>query len=296
MGNSEEGPAISGDLSGVYGYGLYDGREIPLSGKANDDGTFTLYELDADGKKTASWTGRIDMDAGTLKGTWHNAANTKTYPIEATLKGMSESIEINQAVPRDPDNGISAYQMASSTLTLPFFLDPSDQGLNATINQKLMAFTQATLKDKSGISAETNEIRALTPNYAVIVKQAWGYGFGAAHGGSSKQHLVFSHSSPQQPWHELTYADISAGNLQQCLPQLRGQMIAELKKAGASMTDQLEAKDIPSLDFLPTQDGIHFYFGEYQVGSYAEGTYQIFLRYSKSQGCLIRPANFPITQ
>ena len=295
MAYTETGPEISGDLSGVYGYGLYDGREIRLTGKADDSGNFTLHEQDQDGKQTASWTGQIDMSTGTIKGTWHNAANTKSYPITATLKGMSESIAINQAVPKEPgdDSCCAGFHTASSTLTLPYFIDPEYQGFNRAINQKLLKFTEDALKDKGGYLDERYEIRALAPTYAVILNQVYGYSFGAAHGGSSQQHLVFTRTNPQQAWHQLTFADISAGNPHQCLPKLRALMIAKLQKANAGSPESLEAKDIPNLDFLPSPEGIHFYFSVYQVGSFAEGIHHVLLRYNQTQGCLKRPANYP---
>jgi|GEM_PF-4410492 len=290
---TESGQALSGDLSGVYGYGLYDGRDIYLSGKVDEGGAFNVSEQDAQGKKTASWTGQIDLDLGTLQGNWHNAKNTKSLPINTRLVGMSESISISQAVPRDPDNGINAFQTAASSLTLPYFIDPSDQSLNTAINQTMVDFAKKSLTDKSGFSSETNEVRALTPTFAVIVNRNYGYGFGAAHGGSSSHHRVFTRANALQAWRKLTFADIEGGNPQQCLPQLRAQMITALQKDGASSPEQLEAKEIPSLDFLPTQEGVHFYFGEYSVGSYAEGAHQIYLRYSQTAGCLHKPANYP---
>jgi hypothetical protein len=127
----------------------------------------------------------------------------------------------------------------------------------------------------------------------VIVNDSYGFGLGAAHGGGSSHHWVFTRANAQQAWRKLTFADIQAGNPQQCLPQLRAQMITALQKDGAGSPEQLEAKEIPSLDFLPTQQGVHFYFGEYLVGSYAEGMHQIYLRYSQTAGCLKKPANYP---
>ncbi|MDA3878501.1 MAG: hypothetical protein PF483_15655 [Halothiobacillus sp.] len=145
---TETGQVLSGDLSGVYGYGLYDGRDIYLSGKVEEGGAFTVSEQDPHGKKTASWTGKIDLDSGSLQGNWHNAKNTKSLPINTRLVGMSESISISQAVPLDPANGVNAFQTISSSLTLPYFIDPSDQSLNATINKTMIDFAKKNWRIK----------------------------------------------------------------------------------------------------------------------------------------------------
>lgn len=87
------------ELTGTYAY-IKVGKNIPLSGSVDNEGTFSMQETDAQGKVTGVFEGRFYTATG-LSGNWRNPATGKELPFslqEANHDTISESIALGQGM------------------------------------------------------------------------------------------------------------------------------------------------------------------------------------------------------
>lgn len=274
-------------LSGIYYY-THVGTPIDLLGSVGGGETFTLKEM-VDGKETGVIQGTMRAGGTLLEGYWQGAGKDDQLPFKARMiaKEVSESTEGDIA-------GIST----TAVLSYPMFLEgacPAAEPLTRFIAKEAQDARAGFMIDnvagnvgdfvaefgapvwEYAFELQGFQLAHLSDKLASMSYGTYWYG-GGAHGlyGTASVNLAIAGEEVKP----LKVTDFVKGA--EGLAAVSKLLLADLKRQNASSVVDGAITSFTEDDlrvFVVTPKGIRFFFNPYAVASYAEGDFEVFVKW-----------------
>lgn len=244
----------------------------PISGDRNNgDNNWILVEKNQNHRELSRFTG--EFNEGHYLGQWNSGARMEDFDLQLRMEvaeislHREEYINIQNQYPyfHLPDEkevfNQTFFEKAMSDLSS--FYEWMDPGFNES----------APLLSQSNVAAEF-----LGPKWISLIFETFQY-TGGAHGNS--YYLCRNFQMINGEWQEQDLMTLLRSPSE--LESLRGMVIAALLDEGATWTDELDPANGFLKHFTLNPQGISFYFQPYEVGSYAEGSYRVFIPWEDSK-------------
>jgi hypothetical protein len=272
-------------VSGQYWYDSY-GISLQLDG-VNRGGAFGVREMTADGEITGEWVFDFNPFASEWQGTWTNADGTKEYPF--SLRLVSEMVQ-TQEMRRGflyvwLERPVFHYERGNKSMAAVQRI--VDEQLWSSVEEDFELFPEI---HPDFCSAGTYwecvirvGIRHASSRVISMMQETYGY-TGGAHGMTWYDPINLLLSSSGATRFGLDDIFLKGSNWETKVSEL---VIADLRQQEAAWIIQGEVTEVdPKLldRFTVSPAGIDFYFGPYEMGCYAEGTYVAFLPWAALEG------------
>jgi hypothetical protein len=269
------------DVDGEYGYlDAMSSYTLELSGTVWPDGRFRLTETEvrvpytgrsgADNpRETGVFRGVFMPDRSTATGVWSNGTKQLAFRLARVSRYLTTMVK-----PRAPQLEV----------TMP------DLALGAYV-ETLRHLVHDCAFDKE--CRNDVEIAYHAPQAVSLLITQWGYDEGTPHGRWSYQTLNLVRSRPHKP----TFARVTLNDLiapkTRCARRIWGAIDTVLVQHGrgrqgdptGSASEETYA-DLSGMAFIMRPKGLLFYFGPYELGSYVDGGYHIFVPWSALGDCV----------
>ncbi|MDZ7269148.1 MAG: DUF3298 and DUF4163 domain-containing protein [candidate division KSB1 bacterium] len=271
-------------ITGNYFYESV-GERLHLQGRL---GTPTLLEeLDADENITGRFAGSLAPPYAVFEGTWTSADGTKSLPF--TLSRVAEYHYYS-----------TADELIQAEAAFPRFLGkaPALQQLNTRMHTQAMVAHGQFVHDSNEMLAGEEMIGGMSFGYShdcsimyysedliSLLVTEWSF-TGGAHGNTS--YAATNYWLHDGRWQTLALADLFLPDADY-LAALTRQCRQSLQAQGAAWVQQGEmqaftAEDLQVFNVMPR--ALLFTFAPYQVGPYAQGTFQVRVPYHQLGGIL----------
>ncbi|MEA4884842.1 MAG: DUF3298 domain-containing protein [Clostridia bacterium] len=283
IGDSKASYAIQADIriinSQVMGeyYYLSSGKLLEIYGDLKGT-AFDASEYERWDHVTGKWTGKIDMATGRVTGTWTSPDESRSFSIalepvasyvwdarvEHRIVDVDSSLPVFSARTRIASSAedlaasvsAAAQKAALADLPLEYAPDPSDPD-RGDQRWAVSTFGKVVYWSDSVISM-MHEIYTFS---------------GGAHGMTAYESINtwMQNGTPKRVY--LQDVLLNGSGYQKAIEK---HILADLKAQGAAFVASGEVQSVPeeSLErFVLLPKGIAFYFGPYEMGSYAEGVY-----------------------
>jgi hypothetical protein len=274
-------------VSGQYWYDSY-GTALQLDG-VNRGGAFGVRELTADGEVTGEWVFDFNPFANEWNGTWTSADGTREYPF--SLRLVAEMVQ-TQEMRRGflyvwLERPVFHYEGENKSMAAVQGI--VDEALWSSVEEDFELFPEIYPDFcPAGTYWECVcrvGIRHASDNVMSMMEETYGY-TGGAHGMTWHAPINLLLSSSGASRFGLDDIFLKGSNWQRKVSEL---IIADLRQQEASWIIQGEITEVdPKLldRFTVSPAGIDFYFGPYEMGCYAEGTYVSFLPWAALEGLI----------
>jgi hypothetical protein len=272
-------------VMGTYFY-VSQSATLTLEGTANGE-NIALDEKTLEDKTLGHFTGKITTE--TIKGNWTSADGKRTYPF--LLKRVAEYRIVQERLGRHievshsyPDFLTTKTEHRTLQNQLRESLIKQNQQFFANTRKEMLA-DRNLLAQMQWASGETASIRYYSPKFISILIYHYEYTGGAHpnHNWSSANFVLEEGKARKVSLKEMFKSGV---NYTSSLAKL---LIADLRRQKAAWvlegTFKIESVEkTAAYCFLP--QGIEFHFAPYVAGSYAEGTYRVFIPYSQLKSIL----------
>jgi len=288
---------FSGDK--VSGSGSLGADSIHLTGERDTSGNLQVRAIqwDGDGERTNGvFTGSIIPQPACFRGSW--LPGGMTNPIRVELQQLADIMEVRRKA------GLRIGRFGGTkefTLIYPDF--PSPLPFHRDINRRLRDHAVQAAKDFTGGALahaldgvrwpgsheweSENSIDVVYFSGELVSLKEFNYEFtGGAHGNGGDTGLNFISDGGQAREFQLADLFEPGGDWESCLSDV---CIADLQRQQASsVTDgaipKLNADEMGSFNVSPA--GLQIHFSPYAVGSYAEGSFDVLVRWETLRSCL----------
>ncbi len=294
-------------LQGAY-YNAEKSAFISLHGKINDNGSFTLKELGGD---NGTFSGRYN--SGTFSGTWKSKKTAKEIPFELS-ENYSTSLKFNYYQVNEKYTSEQGGATDFQSFYIPKEDEPEIRKLigklhfpkqempsnfkNYIKNFKSNFIEYYKKEENENVSAmgwEQSYIADIAYNHDGFLSYAVHYSAfeGGAHGAYSSSYIVIDVKNKKK----LELTDIFIAGAEAKLSA----MIYKKIQKNREFTDQdmkisFVQNPLPMpQNFYITQAGISFLYNPYEITSYANGSDEVFFKYSELKE-LLSPVLNPILQ
>jgi hypothetical protein len=255
---------------------------LELSGTVLPDGSFRITETevrvpytgrggDDNARETGSFRGVFTPDRSIAMGVWSNGTKQLAFRLSRVSRYLMTMVK-----PRDP----------TLEVTLP------DLALGAHVEALRQAVYDCDF-DKE--CRNDVEIAYHSPQAISLLITQWGYNEDTPHGRWNYQTLNLVRSkSNKTAFDRVTLKDFIAPKTL-CARRIWGAINTVLVQHGRGMqgsgdpteSDSEDAyADMSGMAFVPRPTGLIFYFGRYELGSYADGGYHIFVPWNALGDCM----------
>lgn len=272
-------------VSGEYWYDAY-GIPLVLDG-VNRGGSLIVKERTADGKVSGEWAFDFNPFVTEWKGTWTSADRTRRYPFSLRLLAdMVQTQEVRRGFIRvwleRP-----LFAEAKSNRSMAVVQEIVDSQLWSSVDEDFTFFPEM-YPDYCRAGMYWEHVNYVTIRYASnsiisMMHETYGYA-GGAHGMTWYTPINLRLSSSGASRFGLDDVFLKGSGWEKKVSEL---IIADLKKqkAGWITRGEVTKVGVDLLDrFTVSPAGIDFYFGPYEMGCYAEGSYVSFLPWSALKG------------
>lgn len=272
-------------VSGHYWYDSY-GIWLQLDG-VNRGGAFGMRELAADSEVTGEWVFDFNPFASEWQGTWTSADGTREYPFSLRLVAeMVQTHEMRRGFLHVwLERPVFHYESGNKRMAAVQRI--VDEQLWSSVEEDFELFPEIYPDFcPAGTYWECVSrigIRHASDNVISMMQEIYGY-TGGAHGNTWYAPINLLLSSSGASRFGLDDIFLKGSGWERKVSEL---IIEDLRKQEAAWIIQGEVTEVdPSqLDrFTVSPAGIDFYFGPYEMGCYAEGTYVAFLPWAALEG------------
>lgn len=267
-------------FAGQYRY-VRHGQPIGLTAEKTETNEVVLKEYDwceAKDRPAPQWRGVRD-DGGVFVWRWTSGDGKRELPVRLDRIAKLKVFE------RRTSQYESVHSVPSFTAGTPFY---------AAINERMAREAEDQVKAGARELAKLGEHDAAMPyaietTYEILhadesLVSLLGHRFeftGGAHGNSGFSSTVYL-------WRKNKLVRAKARDIfaPGAAKALRGIVIKDLKRQGASWPDDIKFADLDQVNWNPTSRGLVFTFSPYEAGSFAEGRYTVLIPYAEIKGLM----------
>jgi hypothetical protein len=271
-------------LNGSYSY-YSQGKSLGLMGEYDVSGNFNMDES-AEEKKTGTIKGNFSNSFSTIKGEWRSADGKKTLPI--SLEKGAEYITIKD---KEVNTSVIYPEFRMKNI-------PHQEELNKSIAKYMKTYLDTGKAEIKEALEDAGDDTALVSQYSYETGLSVDY---ISESAASFMGMIYNYSGGAHPNYayftknyflspggikEIIQTDIFRQNpgYAKMLSDLCIQELKQMQVMGVmngEITDISEEIRKGSVPFTILQAGLKFYFSPYIIGSYADGSFECIVKYSK---------------